>query len=154
MRHRIMKFAFLLTLGSAVLFAGPFQNGGFESPVIGAGPDFTTVPTGWTKFDPSCGAANCSGPGLFMQTYAAFGLPTTGGQGNQAFGFGGNGITTGSVLQTFDTLNGARLPRELPIRDSAGRRVRGSGGGSAERRRLRHWVEFRRLHCGERRLPG
>jgi len=109
MRHRIMKFAFLLTIGSTVLLAGPFQNGGFESPVIntGSGPDFTTVPTGWTKFDPSCGAANCAGNGLFMQTYSMFGLPATGGQGNQAFGFGGSGVTTGSVLQTFDTVNGA-----------------------------------------------
>jgi len=95
-----MKFALLLALGSTVLFAGPFQNGGFESPVISVGPDFATVPTGWAKFDPS-------GNGLFMQTYSTFGLPATGGQGTQAFGFGGSGTTTGSLLQTFDTLNGA-----------------------------------------------
>src|SRR6266567_1104262 len=100
MRHPRMKFVLFLTLGSTVLFASAFQNGGFESPVIGAGPDFATVPTGWVKVDPS-------GNGLFMQTYATFGLPTTGGQGIQAFGFGGNSITTGSLLQTFDTLNGA-----------------------------------------------
>ena len=100
MRHQIVKFAFLLTLGSTVLFAGPFQNGGFESPVISSSPDFVTVPTGWAKFDGGS-------LGLFMQTYSSFGLPTTGGQGIQAFGFGGNGVTTGSLLQTFDTLNGA-----------------------------------------------
>jgi hypothetical protein len=102
MRHRIMKFAFLLTLGSTVLFAGPFQNGGFESPVIntGSSPDFATVPTGWTKVD----ASNFA---LFMQFYSTFGLPTTGGQGTQAYGFGGNSITAGSLLQTFDTANGA-----------------------------------------------
>src|SRR5207253_561039 len=100
MRHQRMKFTLFLTLGSTVLFAGPFQNGGLESPVIAGGFDLTTVPTGWAKFDPT-------GNGLFMQTYSAFGLPTTGGQGVQAFGFGGNGLTTGSVLQTFDTLNGA-----------------------------------------------
>ena len=52
MRHQRMKFALLLTLGSTVLFAGPFQNGGFESPVIAGGLDLTTVPTGWAKFDP------------------------------------------------------------------------------------------------------
>ncbi len=100
MRHQRMKFALFLTLGSTVLFAGPFQNGGFESPVLIVSPNFLTVPTGWAKFDPS-------GNGLFMQTYSTFGLPTTGGQGIQAFGFGGNGVTTGSLLQTFDTLNGA-----------------------------------------------
>src|SRR6266849_4844575 len=99
MRHQRMKFALLLALGSTVLFAGPFQNGGFESPVISVGPDFSSVPTGWAKVDPNVG--------LFMQTYATFGLPTTGGQGIQAFGFGGNSVTTGSLLQTFDTLNGA-----------------------------------------------
>jgi len=94
-----MKFALLLALGSTVLLAGPFQNGGFESPVITVAPDFANVPTGWAKVDPNAG--------LFMQTYSAFGLPTTGGQGTQAYGFGGNGVTTGSLLQTFDTLNGA-----------------------------------------------
>ena len=99
MRHQRMKFALLLALGSTVLLAGPFQNGGFESPVISVGPDFSTVPTGWAKVDPNAG--------LFMQTYSAFGLPTTGGQGIQAFGFGANSVTTGSLLQTFDTLNGA-----------------------------------------------
>ena len=93
MRHQRMKFALLLALGSTVLLAGPFQNGGFESPVVGVGPDFATVPTGWAKFDPS-------GFGLFMQTYSSFGLPTTGGQGTQAYGFGGNSVTTGSLLQT------------------------------------------------------
>src|SRR5258708_20140703 len=99
MRHQTMKFALLLALGSTVLLAGPFQNGGFESPVITSSPDFASVPTGWAKVDPNAG--------LFMQTYSTFGLPTTGGQGIQAFGFSGNSVTTGSLLQTFDTLNSA-----------------------------------------------
>src|SRR5436309_1539687 len=48
MRHQRMKFALLLTLGSTVLVAGPFQNGGFESPVISVGPDFTATSTSTT----------------------------------------------------------------------------------------------------------
>ena len=108
MRQRVCRFAVLLTIGSGALAAAAFQNGGFESPVIMGGPDFVTVPTDWTKFDPSCGGtANCPGSGLFMQLYSTFGLPTAGGEGNQAFGFGGNGAQTGSLLQTFDTVAGA-----------------------------------------------
>lgn len=93
-----------ICLGAALLSADAFQNGGFESPVI-TGLDFATIPTGWVKVDPSCGT-NCSGGGLFMQLYSTFSLPTTGGEGTQAFGFGGNGVTTGSLSQTFDTIAG------------------------------------------------
>jgi hypothetical protein len=107
MRHTITKFALLLTLGNAVLFGSAFQNGGFESPVLTSSPDFTTVPTGWGKLDPSCGSVNCSGSGLFMQIYTTFSLPATGGEGVQAFGFGGNGVQSGSLFQTFDTVSGA-----------------------------------------------
>ncbi len=98
-RHQAMKFTFLLTLGGTALLAGPIQNGGFESPGLTSSPDFATLPTGWTKVDP--------GIGLFMQVYSTFGLPTTGGEGTQAYGFGGNSVTSGSLLQTFDTVNGA-----------------------------------------------
>jgi hypothetical protein len=108
MRDRVFRFAVLVIIGSGALFAAAFQNGGFESPVIMGGPDFVTVPTDWTKYDPSCGGtANCAGSGLFMQLYSTFGLPTTGGEGNQAFGFGGNGVQSGSLLQTFETVAGA-----------------------------------------------
>lgn len=107
-KQRFGRFAFLLALGTGVLGASTFQNGGFESPVLASSPDFSAVPTGWTKFDPSCGGtANCAGTGLFMQTYLTFGLPTVGGDPPQAFGFGGNGVLSGSLLQTFDTTPGA-----------------------------------------------
>src|SRR5438105_10810199 len=103
------RFAFFLALLGGSLFAGPFTNGNMESPVLGFGQSsFSTPPTGWSKFDPSCGSLNCSGTGLFLEDYAAFGtgLPSAGGDPNQAFGFGGNGITTGSLMQVFDTLAG------------------------------------------------
>ena len=93
------KLMLLFALTSALVSASPFQNGGFESPILTTSPDFVTVPTGWVKFDPTA-------VGLFMETYATFGLPTTGGQGNQAFGFGGNGATMGDLSQTFDTVTG------------------------------------------------
>ena len=109
MRLAISMLLFGLAGGS--LFGGAFQNGGFENPVLPATPpgfDFSTVPTGWVKFDPSCGGtANCPGSSLFMQLYTTFGLPAAGGEGTQAFGFGGNFITTGSLIQTFDTTPGA-----------------------------------------------
>ncbi len=107
--NRLVVNGFIvLTALLPAAFGSPFQNGGFELPVITGGPDFATVPTGWTKFDPSCGGtANCNGGGLFMQLYSTFGLPTTGGQGTQAFGFGGNGTSSGSLLQTFDTTPGS-----------------------------------------------
>jgi hypothetical protein len=89
------KVIFLFGLGCGVLFSSPFQNGGFESPVISVSPDFATVPTGWVK---SVGA-----PGLFMERYSSFGLPVLNGQGIQAMGFGANGNTSGSLSQTFDT---------------------------------------------------
>jgi hypothetical protein len=88
------------TLSAGALMGGPFQNGSFESPVIGGGPDFATVPTGWTKVDPS-------GVGLFMQLDTTFGIPFVPANGHQSFGFGGNGATTGSLSQTFDTVAGA-----------------------------------------------
>jgi hypothetical protein len=108
---RLAISTLLFGLASGSLYGSAFQNGGFESPVlpnIPPGFDFTTVPTGWVKFDPSCGGiANCAGSALFMQLYSAFGLPAAGGQGTQAFGFGGNFILTGSLVQTFDTTPGA-----------------------------------------------
>lgn len=97
------KVILVIGLFGGCLFGAAFQNGGFENPV--APFNFNIVPTGWTKFDPSCGnIANCSGSGLFMENYSTFGLPTTGGQGVQAFGFGGNGTLTGTLLQSFDTI--------------------------------------------------
>jgi len=100
----------LFGLASGGLSGAAFQNGGFETPVLPGTPtfDFVVVPTGWVKFDPSCGGtANCPGSALFLELYSAFGLPATGGQGTQAFGFGGNFITSGSLIQTFDTTPGA-----------------------------------------------
>jgi hypothetical protein len=101
----------LFGLAGGGLSGAAFQNGGFETPVLPGTPtgfDFVVVPTGWVKFDPSCGGiANCTGSALFLQLYSAFGLPAAGGQGTQAFGFGGNFITTGSLVQTFDTTPGA-----------------------------------------------
>ncbi len=93
------KFTILLTLSSGLVFGAAFQNGGFEAPVLVVSPDFATVPTGWTKFDPTNVA-------LFMQAYSTFGLPTAGGEGNQAYGFGGNGGVLGDLSQTFDTVAG------------------------------------------------
>jgi hypothetical protein len=95
------KLTLLFGLASGLVFASAFQNGGFESPVLTGSPDFGTLPTGWVKFDPL-------GAGLFMETYATFALPTTGGQGNQAFGFGGNGAQLGDLSQTFDTVAGGQ----------------------------------------------
>jgi PEP-CTERM motif/Protein of unknown function (DUF642) len=94
------KLVVLFVLGSAALLASAFQNGGFESPVLSSSPDFGTVPTGWVKVDPS-------GVGLFMEFYSTFLLPTVNGQGNQAYGFGGNGTVTGNLSQTFDTIAAA-----------------------------------------------
>lgn len=88
------KLMIILGLGCGILTAGPFQNGGFENP--NSGHSFATVPTGWVKVDPS-------NAGLFMQLYTTFALPTLNGEGLQAYGFGGNGRTTGSLSQTFDT---------------------------------------------------
>jgi len=99
----MVKLTFLLGLGAAALFASSFQNGGFESPLLKSSPDFVTVPTGWTKVDPTC--PSCFA--LFMEFYGTFGLPTIGAEGTQAYGFGGNGGTTGSLSQTFDTVAGA-----------------------------------------------
>jgi hypothetical protein len=105
--QQLKWFALLLTAGSGIVAAGPFTNGGFESPNIGTTFDFTTVPTGWTKFDPSCGGtANCPGSALFLENYGVFSLPTAGGEGVQAYGFGGNSVGTGSITQSFDTLAG------------------------------------------------
>jgi hypothetical protein len=95
------KLTLLFGLASGVVFAAAFQNGGFESPVLITSPDFVTVPTGWVKFDPT---AN----GLFMEGYSTFSLPTLGGQGTQAFGFGGNGAVLGDLSQTFDTVAGGQ----------------------------------------------
>jgi hypothetical protein len=95
------KLTLLFGLASGFVFAAAFQNGGFESPVLITSPDFVTVPTGWVKFDPT---AN----GLFMEGYSTFSLPTLGGQGTQAFGFGGNGAVLGDLSQTFDTVAGTQ----------------------------------------------
>ena len=93
------KLLLFLVAGGTIVFGAAFQNGGFETPVLSSSPDFGTLPSGWTKVDPTNFA-------LFMQTYATFGLPTTGGEGNQAYGFGGNGGVAGDLSQTFDTVAG------------------------------------------------
>ena len=93
------KLTLLFGLANGVVFAAAFQNGGFESPVLITSPDFVTVPTGWVKVDPT-------NNGLFMEGYSTFSLPTLGGQGTQAFGFGGNGAVLGDLSQTFDTVAG------------------------------------------------
>jgi hypothetical protein len=85
------------------LSGAAFINGGFELPAISNSVDFNTTPTGWTKNDPTCPACD----GLFIQLYTAFGLPTVGQEGQQAYGFGGNGVTSGDIAQTFDTVSGA-----------------------------------------------
>jgi hypothetical protein len=96
----LKKLVLALGLGSGLIFAAPFQNGGFELPVLSTSPDFITVPTGWTKVDPT-------NVGLFMETYPTFALPTVGGEGSQAYGFGGNGVQSGNLSQTFDTVAGS-----------------------------------------------
>ncbi len=86
-------------LSGTTLFASAFQNGSFENPVISPGPDFSTVPTGWVKVDPT-------GNGLFLELNTTFGIPFVAANGSQMYGFGGNGAQTGSLSQTFDTLLG------------------------------------------------
>ena len=101
----MIRFALLFGLASVFASATPFQNGSFENPVIN-GFVFDTVPAGWIKFDTGCGIDNCTGNGLFLQTYGAFLLPALAGGGNQAFGFGGNGNFGSTLRQTFDTIAG------------------------------------------------
>jgi len=100
-----IRLALLSSFAGALACASPFQNGSFETPVL-AGFDFTLIPTGWTKFDHSCGSDNCSGNGLFLENYSAFSLPALAGGGSQAFGFGGNGDFGSTLRQTFDTIAG------------------------------------------------
>jgi len=95
MTNCIVRVALVFVLTTALLPAAAFTNGSFETPVI-SGFDFTIVPTGWVKTDPT-------NSGLFLENYSAFSLPTAGGAGTQAYGFGGNGVTTGNLAQTFDT---------------------------------------------------
>lgn len=117
------KLTLLFGLGSGVLFASAFQNGGFESPVIGN--DFVyTTPTGWTKVDPSCSFI-CAG--LFLEPYAntTANLPTQNKEGSQAFGFGGNQVTEGNLSQTFDTVTGNTYQVSFQY-------VAQQGGGSPE----------------------
>jgi hypothetical protein len=98
------RFLLVLGLGSALACAAPFQNGSFEDPAItGFG---GIVPTGWITFDTGCGMDNCSGSGVFLQTYDAFHLPALPGGGNQAVGFGGNSNTGSYLRQVFDTVAG------------------------------------------------
>jgi hypothetical protein len=93
----IGKLTLVFGVCSGSLFASAFQNGSFENPGIPFGPDFATVPTGWVKVDPT-------GAGLFLQLNTSFGIPIDAGP--QSYGFGGNGATTGSLSQTFDTVSG------------------------------------------------
>ena len=93
----IKKTILLFAFGGSAAFATAFQNGGFEAPSLSSSPSFVTVPTGWVKVDPT-------NSGLFSQLYITFGLPTLNREGVQAYGFGGNGATTGSLSQTFDTV--------------------------------------------------
>jgi Protein of unknown function (DUF642)/PEP-CTERM motif len=96
----MIKLSFLAVVACAAAFATTFQNGGFENPVLQTSPDFSTLPTGWSKVDPT-------GAGLFLELYTTFALPTLNGEGVQAYGFGGNGANSGSLSQTFDTIPGA-----------------------------------------------
>jgi Protein of unknown function (DUF642)/PEP-CTERM motif len=95
----LKKFMFIVVAAAGISWGSTFQNGGFESPVL-SGFDFTIVPTGWVKNDPT-------GSGLFLENYSAFSLPTLNGQGTQAYGFGGNGVVAGDLSQTFDTIPAA-----------------------------------------------
>jgi hypothetical protein len=99
----IKQVTLLFGVFSGSLLASAFQNGSFESPVMSSTLDFTTVPTGWTKVDPSC-STSCIG--LFMQQDSKFGIPFVPANGHQSFGFGGNDVTSGSLSQTFDTVIG------------------------------------------------
>jgi Protein of unknown function (DUF642)/PEP-CTERM motif len=99
----IKQVTLLFGVFSGSLLASAFQNGSFESPVMSSTLDFITVPTGWTKVDPSC-STSCIG--LFMQQDTKFGIPFVPANGHQSFGFGGNGVTSGSLSQTFDTVVG------------------------------------------------
>ncbi len=90
------KFVLVFGLCSAGLFAAAFTNGGFESGTLPSGYDFSNVPTAWAK--------GASSGGLFYETYTQGPLPALNGEGSRAFGFGGNGATTGSLAQTFDTI--------------------------------------------------
>lgn len=89
-------FATLLTADTNLL-----TNPGFEAPVLTASPDFSTIPTGWTRPDNGTNSGS-----LFMEFYASFGLPALTGGGNQALGFGANGGEGGTISQSFNTVSG------------------------------------------------
>lgn len=95
----MIRFAGFLAMVGMVASASPFQNGGFENPAVPPGTFGPTIPTGWLE-------GGASGDGLFLQTYSAFMLPTTGGEGVQAMGFGALGNSGQWLAQTFDTIAG------------------------------------------------
>jgi len=91
-----IKPALLLALAAGLLQGGPLVNGSFEDPAIGSFQQ-GLVGTGWQIIN---------GAGVFLETYGAFHLPTAGGAGNQAQGFGANGVTGDRISQAFDTTPG------------------------------------------------
>jgi hypothetical protein len=93
----MIRVAWLFALASGLACATPFQNGGFENPVVPPGTFGAIVPTGWF-------VGGAPGAGTFLQSYSAFSLPTLGGQGVQAMGFGASGNSGQSLAQTFDTI--------------------------------------------------
>jgi hypothetical protein len=89
----------LLALAPALACATPLLNGGFEDPVVPPGTFGPIVPTGWLE-------GGVPGAGLFLESYSAFSLPTLGGEGVQAAGFGASGNSGQWLAQTFDTIAG------------------------------------------------
>jgi hypothetical protein len=92
----MIRVTYLFAL-AGLACATPFQNGGFENPVVPAGSFGPTVPTGWIE-------GGAPGEGIFLQSYTAFNLPALGGEGVQAMGFGASGNSGQFLAQTFDTI--------------------------------------------------
>jgi hypothetical protein len=95
----MIRLAGLLASFSTLLCAAAFQNGGFENPVVPPGTFGPTVPTGWVW-------GGAPGAGIFLESYSAFSLPSAGGEGVQALGFGASGNSGQWAAQTFDTIAG------------------------------------------------
>ena len=95
-RGSIERTVILFFVTAGLLQAGLLVNGSFESPVVGSY-QIGLVGSGWT---------GVSAAGLFLENYSIFSLPTVGGAGNQAQGFGASGVTTDILAQTFNTTPG------------------------------------------------
>jgi len=94
-----MRFALLFTFVTGLASASLIQNGGFESPAVPPGTFGPSTVDFWTL-------GGASGDGIFLQSYLAFSLPSLGGEGVQALGFGSLGNSGQWAQQTFNTTPG------------------------------------------------